>query len=161
MSNFGKWSHAGVPHKGWSCTHIEDLGEPNQKCEMCEFQDIRYVHFMSHPNWPVELECGCECAGKMEENITGAQTRERVLKNRTARRRNWGSVKGWHRSAKGNLTITRDRYICTVFKQGNNFKGSVVDPKQNKPVFSKKSYPTEERAKLSLFDYVEMLKIVK
>lgn len=24
----GKWSKAGVPHKGWHCVDIEDLGEP-------------------------------------------------------------------------------------------------------------------------------------
>jgi hypothetical protein len=24
----GKWREPGVPHKGWACSHIEDLGEP-------------------------------------------------------------------------------------------------------------------------------------
>jgi hypothetical protein len=27
----GKWSAAGVPHKGWVCVDIEDLGEPSAK----------------------------------------------------------------------------------------------------------------------------------
>lgn len=40
----GKWSAAGVPHRGWHCVDIEDLGEPQAECEMCESQTIRYVH---------------------------------------------------------------------------------------------------------------------
>jgi hypothetical protein len=27
----GKWSMPSVPHKGWHCVDIEDLGEPNPK----------------------------------------------------------------------------------------------------------------------------------
>jgi hypothetical protein len=42
----GKWSQPGVPHKGWVCVDIEDLGEPSLTCEMCESQNIRYVHYM-------------------------------------------------------------------------------------------------------------------
>jgi len=40
----GKWSQAGVPHRGWTCVDIDDLGEPSATCEMCETQEIRYVH---------------------------------------------------------------------------------------------------------------------
>ena len=44
----GKWSRVGVPHKGWTCVNVEDLGEPEAVCEMCEIQQIRYVHWMEH-----------------------------------------------------------------------------------------------------------------
>jgi hypothetical protein len=161
VTDFGKWSQQGVPHKGWQCTHIEDLGEPIQTCEMCERQTIRYVHFMSHPNYPMELECGCDCAGKMEENAFAAEAREKTLKNRTGRRRSWSRLKGWHRSQKGNMTITKDGYRCTVFQKGQVFKGSVSDLVTKKTVFSKKSYPDEAKVMLALFDYVEALKTSK
>lgn len=59
----GKWSQPGVPHKGWTCLDIEDLGEPSATCEMCEAQEIRYVHHMEHPNYSGSLGCGCVCAG--------------------------------------------------------------------------------------------------
>ncbi len=62
MSSFGKWSQQGVPKKGWACIGFEDLGEPSTQCEMCENQDIRYVHQMQHPDYPHILECGCVCA---------------------------------------------------------------------------------------------------
>jgi hypothetical protein len=63
MSLFGKWSQQGVPQKGRICISFEDLGEPATQCEMCENQDIRYVHQMQHPDYPHILECGCVCAG--------------------------------------------------------------------------------------------------
>ncbi len=73
MTDFGKWSDAGLPHKSWTNTYIEDLGSPDQTCEMCEKEQIRYVHYMSHLDYPDELQCGCICAGKMEENPVAAQ----------------------------------------------------------------------------------------
>src|SRR4051794_39614902 len=72
---FGKWSQPGVPHRGWSCVDIEDLGAPDLVCEMCERQEIRSVHHMEHPDYPGSLRCGCICAGHMEEDLTGAQRR--------------------------------------------------------------------------------------
>jgi hypothetical protein len=48
----GKWSKAGVPHKGWSCIEDGDLGAGNtQTCEMCESTQIRYTHTMTHPDY--------------------------------------------------------------------------------------------------------------
>ncbi|GHV31592.1 hypothetical protein AGMMS4952_20620 [Spirochaetia bacterium] len=56
----GKWSDKGVPHKGWKCIDIEDLGEPSLTCEMCESQEIRYVHYMKHPGYKDILKVGCD-----------------------------------------------------------------------------------------------------
>jgi hypothetical protein len=56
----GKWSDPGIPHKGWECIDFEDLDEPSETCEMCEFQTIRYVHVMRHPEYPSPLRCGCD-----------------------------------------------------------------------------------------------------
>jgi hypothetical protein len=40
----GKWSEPGVPHRGWNCIDIHDVGEPSHLCEMCESQMVRYIH---------------------------------------------------------------------------------------------------------------------
>jgi hypothetical protein len=48
----GKWSQVGVPHKGWRCIDVEDLGSPNQVCQMCESREIRFVHRMEHDDYP-------------------------------------------------------------------------------------------------------------
>ena len=82
----GKWSRPEVPHKGWTCTDVEDMEEPSEICEMCETQEIRYVHVMTHPKYPGELRCGVICAGQMERDLVGAYRREAELKKRTRRR---------------------------------------------------------------------------
>jgi len=64
----GKWSKPGVPHKGWTCTGFEDLGGSNEVCGMCEFQLIRYIHYMKHPEYPEVIAAGCVCAGQMEQD---------------------------------------------------------------------------------------------
>ena len=32
----GKWENPSVPHSGWECIDIQDLGEPVMTCQMCE-----------------------------------------------------------------------------------------------------------------------------
>src|SRR5690348_11791115 len=58
-------------------------------CEMCQHQIIRYVHHMRHSEYPVELSCGCYCAGRMEMDYAAARKRERALRNAGRRRANW------------------------------------------------------------------------
>lgn len=48
----GKWAEPGVPHRGWTCVGVHDVEDERQTCEMCEGQEIRYVHAMEHPNYP-------------------------------------------------------------------------------------------------------------
>ena len=60
---YGRWSEPGLPHKGWICIDVIDLGEGASKlCEMCEHADIRYVHYMAHEDYPQVLDVGCVCA---------------------------------------------------------------------------------------------------
>src|SRR6266853_1101985 len=83
----GKWSKAGVPHKGWTCIEDDDLGVGNtQACEMCESTHIRYTHTMTHPDYKGSLVVGVVCAGHMEQDLEAARTRERRLKNLVASR---------------------------------------------------------------------------
>ena len=65
----GKWSIPGVPHEGWTCTSVEDLGAPDEVCEMCETQDIRYVHHMEHPDYPETLAVGSDCAEHLKTTM--------------------------------------------------------------------------------------------
>ena len=55
----GKCLDNSIPKSGWTCVHIEDLGEDcvSQEdsidlitCEMCQLAYIRFVHLMHHPN---------------------------------------------------------------------------------------------------------------
>ena len=76
-TDHGKWSEAGVPKKGWNCIGIDDLEEPSQTCEMCGTAEIRYVHYMQHPDYPEELAVGCICAENMEQDYVRPRERER------------------------------------------------------------------------------------
>jgi DNA helicase-2/ATP-dependent DNA helicase PcrA len=74
------WKRDDVPHSGWKCTGVTDLGAPVGVCEMCGHQIIRYVHHMVHPDYG-PLDVGCVCAGKMEGDIQAAKKREAEYKH--------------------------------------------------------------------------------
>jgi hypothetical protein len=119
----GKWSDPGLPHKGWDCIDIEDLGGLFRKCEMCESQEIRYVHYMKHPHYSKILGVGCICAGKMEENYSKAKLRDDFMKKRASRRLRWLNNNRWKISRKGNDWIETDGYIIVMMKQNGFWRG--------------------------------------
>lgn len=114
----GLWSTPEVPHKGWSCIDIEDLGEPSESCEMCGEQTIRYVHVMTHPRYHGVDRAGCVCAGHMEENPAAAEERERNARNEAARRARW-LTRDWRISARGNQFLNvRGDNVAIYQKKG-------------------------------------------
>lgn len=152
----GKWSKAGVPHKGWHCVDIEDLGEPQIECEMCESQTIRYVHQMEHPNYPEVIEVGCVCAGHMEGDIAAARTREASMKSRTGKRKRWLNRK-WQLSSKGNHWIKVDGFRITVYPRGERWAATVSSDDNSLVQHSRRNYKTEDQAKLAAFDHITRL----
>lgn len=142
----GKWSEPDVPKKGWSCVDIDDLGEPSQVCEMCETQDIRYVHVMEHPNYPQLLQVGCVCAEHMEEDYVRPREREKRLKRVARRRPAWGQ-REWQSSRQGNPYINIEGYNLTVFPKNDGF-GVVVTNRQTEAArVGKKTFLDEAAAK--------------
>ena len=102
MAATGKWTQPGIPHKGWTCVDIEDLGSPNHICQMCEAREVRYVHTMEHPDYAEALRVGCICAGHMEEeDLVGARAREDAFKAGRSRRARW-LAREWRTSRAGN-----------------------------------------------------------
>lgn len=149
----GKWKQQGVPHKGWTNTDMEDLGFPHEICEMCEVQEIRYVHIMEHDDFPEPLRVGCICAGNMEEDRQSAKMRENAFKNFGRRRQNWLKRKSWRQSSGGNPTIKSDGYRITVFRKGDKiWSGVITELATGKETWARKRYRTESEAKLAAFD---------
>jgi hypothetical protein len=109
----GKWSEADVPHKGWSCSDVEDLGEPSAICEMCESVEIRYVHHMDHPDYPATLGVGCICAEHMEQDYVRPRQREKRLRNEARRRASLPRRK-WLASRAGNSYLNTDGFNLTI-----------------------------------------------
>ncbi|MDE3016955.1 MAG: hypothetical protein KGI29_08580 [Pseudomonadota bacterium] len=155
--NVGKWGKTGVPRKGWACVNVEDLGEPSSICEMCESQEIRYVHYMEHPQYLGTIGAGCVCAGKMEEDYAAAKFRETRLQNRTHRKSRWLSRK-WRISNQGNFFINTDHFNIVIFENEKSWHGRIIDHISQKTITSKRFYATEEKAKLAAFDAMIFLK---
>lgn len=152
----GKWSEPGVPHKGWSCVDIEDLGEPNLTCEMCESQRIRYVHYMEHPSYPHTLAVGCVCSGHMEENLAAAKERDTQMHSRAQKRKRW-LKRAWKVSAKGNDYIKSDGYVISVYPKGASWGATIVAEIGNFKKHSRLQYKTSDQAKLAAFDVITRL----
>jgi len=157
MPSFGKWSQRGVPQKGWTCIGFEDLGEPAAECEMCENQEIRYVHQMQHPDYPTILDCGCVCAGRMEENYAAASTRESDSKNLAQRRARWLKRK-WKVSTNGNDYLKTDGFHIVVFARSGGWSGTITNLANGTVTQARRVYETQDKAKLGVFDGMIWLK---
>jgi hypothetical protein len=155
-SGRGKWSQAGVPHRGWTCVDIEDLGEPSAQCEMCESQEIRYVHHMEHPAYNGTLAVGCVCAGHMEGDLVAARTRETSMQSRTGKRKRWLSRR-WKVSRKGNPWLQADGYRVTVYERGGGWAATVSTVDDSAVYHARRNYPTQDQAKLAAFDQITQL----
>ena len=154
----GKWSLSGVPHKGWRCVDIEDLGEPDAVCEMCETQEIRYVHYMEHTDYPDILGVGCICAEHMEEDYDAPRRRERGLRNGAQRRSRWLNRR-WRISAKGNSFLNTNGFNIVIFQKSNrSWAGRIEDRESGEFIVSRKEYRSEDKAKLAAFDAMIFLK---
>lgn len=153
----GKWSVSEIPHKGWSCIEIEDLGEITDECEMCESQEIRYVHFMQHADYGEILRVGCVCAGHMEENMVAAEARDYFMKLRRSKRMRWVQRK-WKKSQKGNEYIKSDGFIITIFYKSGNWAAHVKQENSDEVgIFSRRKYINDGQAKLAAYDYITKL----
>lgn len=154
-SGRGKWSNPGVPHRGWRCVDIEDLGAPQAECRMCESQTIRYVHHMQHPNYSEVLGVGCVCAGHMEEDVAAARGREVSMRSRASKRKRWLSRK-WKTSVKGNPWIIANGYRITIYRRDSGW-ATLIAQGDEPPMYSRRNFPAREQAQLAAFDHITKL----
>ncbi len=146
------WKRDDVPHRGWKCAFVEDLGAPVGICEMCGYQIIRYAHQMEHENYG-SLICGCVCAGRMEGNIEEAKRREAELKNSQARRINFFKRK-WKQSKKGNDYLKIEDHVIVIYHIQSNGKWKYSIDNE----FSKVMYDSRERAMAAAYEQFEKIR---
>ena len=144
------WKRDDVPHAGWECEGIEDLGEPAGICEMCGYQIIRYAHHMYHKDYG-RLVAGCVCAGKMEGNIEAARKREADLKGRQSRQARFYQ-RAWKRSQKGNEYLKINGNLVVLYQLPNRrWKYSLNNQ------FGKDSYESRDKVLKAVFEELEKL----
>jgi hypothetical protein len=131
---------------------MDDLGEPGHVCEMCEQQDVRYVHFLKHSGYPNVLGVGCVCAEYMEEDSKGPKQRERALRNRARRRARWLKRK-WKVSREANLCLTTAGYHVDVCPKGAGWSFTVASD-DAEPHHHAGTFSTLDQAKLAAFDFI-------
>jgi hypothetical protein len=162
----GKWKQRGVPHKGWTCVDVQDLGAPEAVCEMCEIIPIRYVHVMEHEDYDGQLGVGCVCAQHMEEDRVGPKRRERLLINAAKRRQKWLTRK-WRESRKGNAFLNTRGFNVVVYPMQVGWSFHIAKPHplagyiaeaESKKWTPRRRYKTEDGAKLGAFDMLELIR---
>ncbi len=143
------WNDPNVPHSGWICAGITDLGSPSGICQMCGHQIIRYVHQMIHPHYR-SLGVGCICAGRMEGDVNRAKKRERDFKNRAARLESFRK-RTWKNSRKGNPYLRINHRVVVLYQnKQHQFWSFAIDNS-----FSSGKYKTREEAVDAVFHALE------
>ena len=143
------WNQQGVPHRGWKCIDVVDLGSGNsESCEMCGNENVRFLHYMEHPEHAV-IVAGCICAEKMSGDYINPRKLEKTLHNRAKRRETF--MRGtWSISAKGNSYIRFKGTLLTVYRTQMGHYG-IISCSERCPIFFK----SVEDAKIASFDFYE------
>jgi len=151
----GHWDRKNVPQKGWECIDFYDLcadaNEVYATCEMCGQERIRYVHVMRHPDFYDDLLVGCVCAGKMSDDYVNPEKREKILSNRSKRRKSWLS-RTWRVSAKGNDFLNVKGHNVTIFPAKHRLGHWCFKIDDD---FNQNTYEDKNRAKLAAFDLLQ------
>ncbi len=99
-----KLKELGAPLEEWDCVEMIDGELPTFECELCGYEKVRYIHTMRHVDFERDLRVGCICAGVMEGDELAAKERDRKMKNRAKRRRNF-IKKEWEKRRYGLYTL--------------------------------------------------------
>lgn len=113
---------------------------------MCESVDVRYIHYMEHPDYPETLAVGCICAEHMEDDYVRPKQRESGMRLIARRRKSWATKK-WRISQLGNHFVNTEGFNLTVYERAGGFGISVARRGTDRHQTGKKSYPTQEGAK--------------
>ena len=107
--------------------------------------------------YPHILECGCVCAGKMEEDYAAASKRESESKNLAQRRARWLTRK-WKVSLSGNDYLKTDGFHIVVFPKDSGWSGKITRLSTGVATQARRRYDTQDKAKLGACDGMIWLK---
>lgn len=136
-----------APLSDWYPTDLIDIEDENSSnglftCELCGCSRVRFVHVMEHDLYFESVSVGCICAGIMEGDILAAKERERLMKNRARRKRNFPKRK-WKETPNGDyILMYKSSYIqmiCSNFNDkhyGVSYKGKTVWKHKGRPITS-------------------------
>jgi len=147
-------STPGCPRTNWSWLRCIDLKEDEgldfedyEDCEYCGQEKIRFVHALSHSDWPGVIRVGQVCAARMTAvSPAELEEAEAILRNRSQRRQRFPRLKSWRVSAKGNQHIDYLGEHVIVMKRSAGYALKIGRK------FGELLYPTDREAMLKAFD---------
>jgi hypothetical protein len=119
IANRERWPD-GFPHREWNYQSIDDHGSADHRCQYCKKQQVRYVHELSHTDWPESIYVGCDCA----EKLTGTNESnewEREARKRAARKKTF-IMGGWNVAQYGGLWKKHKGAHVMVARNGPQWK---------------------------------------
>ena len=144
----------GAPRSGWICENVETMGDATFTCELCDYDRIKYVHVMLHPQWNGEFRVGCVCDGTMSGNMLAARERDDAAKRRESRKRAF-MKKQWVEHPAGFMIKTRK----TITAEIDSFRGrefyKVIVGGEAYQWWENRRIETLEAAKVVAFEVLE------
>ena len=121
-----KWN---APLEGWFCERVVDVFEDDDadsfsSCEVCGCGQVRYEHHMVHKDYFDVVIVGCICAGIMEGDILRAKERDRLMKNRSKRRKNF-IKKEWQQISPSTYRRTYRKMDLFIVASGDRYRAYV------------------------------------
>ena len=151
-----RWDKKGLPHKGWKYLYSEDFEDNYQTCEMCGQINIRYLHYLEHPEVDEIIGVGCECARKLCNEYVDFAQHEKDLRNKFNRKRNFLKQPWITKTSKNGKEYISLRYkgqtVCII--AGQYGKLGIAYPGHNAYDFSH-NLKTLEQAKEKLFQIID------
>ena len=104
----------GVPLDGWTHVGMKDMTLASARCVMCGEATLRYLHVLTHPEFPHRVQVGRACALSMTDDPAAVCRREREMVDAEGRRERldvlrsrafdrWTQEGAWKKSRKGNF----------------------------------------------------------
>lgn len=147
-------STPGCPKAGWKWLRAIDLHDDEgrqfgdySQCEFCWKEQIRFVHYLSHPDWKSVIAVGRICANELSGDKS-ADDAEQRLRNRSQRRANFPKLKSWRTSAKGNHWIEYQGHHIVVIRWKTKYRLRIDGE------LGKLDFEDQRSAKLRAFDVV-------
>ena len=150
----GRDSEPNFPHTGWEWAGVVDScqrglsQEEYPSCEYCDQLRIRYVHTLTHPNFPNPVAVGCVCAVWLTDDQENPERAEKKLRQAADRRARFPSRK-WQVMAASWRWITLDGVDVAIFPSGKAFKVEIDNE------MGKLTFPTLKEAQLVAYDVVQ------
>jgi len=110
----------GAPRDGWFCEEVITMPDTDFTCELCDYDRIKYVHVMGHPQWPDKFHVGCVCDGTMSSDLLAAKERDDEAKRKEARRRAF-LKKQWEETSSLVMELSKTRGRIKAVK--DSFRG--------------------------------------